>query len=68
MEKQKYQQRFYDEVEKALKKHVKKNNITGEIIGETGTPNADTVSYYLVSAEGKRLILKAKLTYKPLIS
>ena len=47
MEKQKYQQRFYDEVEKALKKHVKKNNITGEIIGETGIPNEDTVSYYL---------------------
>ena len=44
MEKQKYQQRFYGEVEKALKKHVKKNNITDEIIGETGTPNADTVS------------------------
>jgi hypothetical protein len=61
-------QKFYNEVGKAITKHLKVLNIDSdnEISAETGRPNADTIQYFITTPEGKKkLLIKAKLTYKP---
>jgi len=59
------QAKMYSVVEKELRKHVKYNQITGEIEAETGKPNSEKITYY-VTNEGKRsVILTAELVYRP---
>lgn len=61
-------QKFYNAVEKAKAKHLKALglNTSVEIMAETGRPNADTIQYFITTHEGKKkLLIKAKLTYKP---
>lgn len=68
VDKSRDQQKFYEAIDKALKKHIKMIGLDSgkEVEAIIGSLDTDEVNYFVITPEGKRKpLLKARLTYKP---